>query len=78
MANRPHIAYRHSTNVRSINRREWATRQVFKALSFGSPRLLQGRCEARAAVRSGDLEPQHQAPPSGDREAMSCHASKRS
>jgi len=39
MANRPNVTYGHSTNVRSNGGREWATRQVFKALSFGSPRL---------------------------------------
>jgi pimeloyl-ACP methyl ester carboxylesterase len=39
MANRQHVAYRHSTNVRSNKGREWAIRQIFKALSSGSPRL---------------------------------------
>lgn len=41
MANRPHVAYRHSTNVRSNKGREWAIRQVFKALSFSTPRLTE-------------------------------------
>ena len=39
MANRPNVTYGHSTNVRSNGGREWATRQVFKVLSFGSPRM---------------------------------------
>jgi len=39
MANRPHVAYRHSTNVRSRNGRELALRQAFKALSLCAPRL---------------------------------------
>ncbi len=39
MAARRHVAYGHSTNVRSGRGRAWATRQVFRALSAGSPRL---------------------------------------
>lgn len=39
MANRANVTYGHSTNVRSNGGREWAIRQLFKALSLGSPRL---------------------------------------
>ncbi len=41
MENRPHVTYRHSTNVRSNKGREWVIRQVFKALSFSTPRLTE-------------------------------------
>lgn len=41
MANRPHVAYRHSTNVRANKGREWTMRQLFKALSFSAPRLTE-------------------------------------
>jgi pimeloyl-ACP methyl ester carboxylesterase len=41
MANRQQVAYRHSTNVRSTKGRKWATRQFFKALSLGAPRLTE-------------------------------------
>lgn len=39
MARASRVAYGHSTNVRSNGGREWAVRQLFKALSSGSPRL---------------------------------------
>lgn len=41
MANRQKNVYRHSTNVRSYNGREWVARQLFKALSFSAPRLAE-------------------------------------
>ncbi len=39
MAKRPRVTARYSTNVRSNGGREWAARQLFRALSSASPRL---------------------------------------
>ncbi len=56
MANRPGVAYGHSTNVRSNGGREWAVRQVFKALSLGSPRLT-GRLVEKLFFTPGSYVP---------------------
>lgn len=56
MANRPHVAYRHSTNVRSNSGREWAVRQAFKALSFSAPRLT-GRLVEKLFFTPGSYVP---------------------
>jgi len=41
MANRSHIAYRHSTNVRTNSGREWVMRQGFRVLSIGAPHVAE-------------------------------------
>lgn len=56
MANRRHVAYRHSTNVRSIKGREWALRQAFKVLSISAPSLT-GRIVEKIFFTPGSYIP---------------------
>ena len=56
MANRSHVAYRHSTNVRSTTSREWAMRQAGKVLAFTAPRFT-GRLVERLFFTPGSYVP---------------------